>query len=407
MNAKTNPSKKYESVNFQDVANFLRGPFGSSIKKSVCVKKGKDTYKLYEQGNVIRNDFNRGEYYLTKEKFKELEKFEVCSGDILITCAGTLGKIAVVPDNIEKGIFNSVLMRIRLDNKKILTKYFIYYFLSPEVQDRIFQKSVGAAIKNLFATKTLKMFEIPLPPISVQKQIVEILDKAESLKSNRKQSNEETNQLIQNIFHSMFGNPILNERGWIMKKICEVSEVVSGSTPDTTNADYWGGTIKWITPAELIDGDNYYYRDTQRKITELGSKSIGGRLFPKDTVMLTTRAPIGKVAIAGDEMCSNQGFKNLICDKKQLNPIYTYILLLSKKKYLNDLGTGATFKEINKKTVENIEIAIPPLNLQNKFASIVELIESIKGHQSKSTKEVSLLFDALKKKAFAGDLIVE
>jgi type I restriction enzyme S subunit len=246
---------------------------------------------------------------------------------------------------------------------------------------------------------------IPIPPLSIQKQIVEILERAESLKNKREQSNEETNQLIQSIFYSMFGNPIKNERGWTIKKIFEVSEVVSGSTPDTTNADYWGGTIKWITPAELIDGDNYYYSDTKRKITESGSKSIGGRLFPKDTVMLTTRAPIGKVAIAGDKMSSNQGFKNLLCDKKQLNPIYMYVLLLSKKKYLNDLGTGATFKEISKKTVENIEIAVPSLDLQNKFASIVEMIESIREHQKESTKEVNLLFDALMQKAFAGELV--
>src|SRR3989344_4176036 len=99
----------WKEVGLGEVGTFLRGPFGSSIKKSVCVPKGKNTFKLYEQGNIIRNDFERGEYYLTEEKFQELKKFEIIHGDLAITCAGTLGKIAIVPDNIERGIINSVL----------------------------------------------------------------------------------------------------------------------------------------------------------------------------------------------------------------------------------------------------------------------------------------------------------
>ncbi|PIQ88126.1 MAG: hypothetical protein COV73_00515 [Candidatus Omnitrophica bacterium CG11_big_fil_rev_8_21_14_0_20_43_6] len=155
-----------------EVAAFLRGPFGSSIKKSVCVPKGKSTYKVYEQGNVIQRDFERGEYYVTENKFKELEKFELLPGDIVVTCAGTLGKIAVVPKGIEKGIINSVLMRIRVDENKILKEYFVLLFSSPEIQNRIIDKSTGVAVKNMFATSELKKFLIPLPPLVVQEKII-------------------------------------------------------------------------------------------------------------------------------------------------------------------------------------------------------------------------------------------
>jgi len=163
---------QYPMVAIGEVAAFLRGPFGSSIKKSVCVPKGKSTYKVYEQGNVIQRDFERGEYYVTEKKFKELGKFELLPGDIVVTCAGTLGKIAVVPNGIEKGIINSVLMRIRVDENKILKEYFILLFSSPEIQNRIIDKSTGVAVKNMFATSELKKFLIPLPPLVVQEKII-------------------------------------------------------------------------------------------------------------------------------------------------------------------------------------------------------------------------------------------
>lgn len=121
-------SQKWPMVELGEVADFKRGPFGSSIKKSVCVPKGKNTYKVYEQGNIIQNDFIRGEYYITEKKFNELFKFELKPNDIVITCAGTLGRIAVAPNNIERGIINSVLMRIRVKKEEIHQKYFIYMF---------------------------------------------------------------------------------------------------------------------------------------------------------------------------------------------------------------------------------------------------------------------------------------
>jgi len=140
---------RWPMVELGEVADFKRGPFGSSIKKSVCVPKGKNTYKVYEQGNIIHNDFVRGEYYITADKFHELSKFELKAKDIAITCAGTLGKIAVAPENIERGIINSVLMRIRIEETQISRKYFVRIFGSTYLQNLISQKSTGVAVNNL------------------------------------------------------------------------------------------------------------------------------------------------------------------------------------------------------------------------------------------------------------------
>lgn len=154
-----------------------------------------------------------------------------------------------------------------------------------------------------------------------------------------------------------------------MTKIKEICTVISGSTPKTNVDEYWDGDIKWITPAELNE-DSFYLYDSVRHITELGKEKAGLSYMPKGTVILSSRAPIGKVAIAGCEMCCNQGFKNLICSDAISNE-YLYYFLKSKTDYLNSLGRGATFKELSKSIVENIEIKVPSLDKQREIAGVL------------------------------------
>lgn len=127
-----------------------------------------------------------------------------------------------------------------------------------------------------------------------------------------------------------------------MAKLGEVCEIVSGSTPKTGNDEYWNGSLCWITPAEISD-DDIIITDTNRKISEVGAKSCSLTLMPVGTVLLSSRAPIGKVAITGTEMYCNQGFKNLICSDAIYNK-YLFWFLKHNNEYLNSLGRGATFK---------------------------------------------------------------
>ena len=158
-------------------------------------------------------------------------------------------------------------------------------------------------------------------------------------------------------------------------KLGDICEIVSGSTPKTGVDEYWDGDIKWITPAELND-DTYIITDSVRKITELAVKKTGLSSFPEGTVILSSRAPIGKVAIAGCEMYCNQGFKNLICSDK-INNRYLYWFLKGNAEYLNSLGRGATFKEISKSIVSEIEINVPSLNEQAVVVANLEKISRI------------------------------
>ena len=170
-------------------------------------------------------------------------------------------------------------------------------------------------------------------------------------------------------FIEMFGVPMTNSKGWVeYGKINQYAQIVLGSTPNSKEVSYWDGNIKWITPAEMTD-ESYYIYDTDRHITEDGVKSASLTLLPYRSVLFSTRAPIGKVGLVGSPMYCNQGFKNFICGDK-LNPVYLYYTLIYKREYLVSLGTGTTFKELSKRTVEGLDIAIPPLSLQEQFENI-------------------------------------
>ena len=158
-------------------------------------------------------------------------------------------------------------------------------------------------------------------------------------------------------------------------KLGEICEIVSGSTPKTSVEEYWDGDIKWITPAELND-DSYIITDSARKITEEAVRKTGLSSFPEGTVILSSRAPIGKVAIAGCEMYCNQGFKNLICSDR-INNKYLYWFLKGNTEFLNSLGRGATFKEISKQIVSNIEINVPDESDQIKAVENLEKLSNI------------------------------
>jgi len=164
------------------------------------------------------------------------------------------------------------------------------------------------------------------------------------------------------------------QESWVAIK--EIGTVVGGATPKTDRDEYWGGSFRWITPAEL-EADSGYIYDSVRKLTKAGVESCSLQEMPVGTVILSSRAPIGKVAIAGNTFYCNQGFKNIIC-KEGITPRYLYTVLLLNVEYLNSLGRGATFKEISKGIVENIRIPVPAIDLQEQFVAFVEQTDKSK-----------------------------
>ena len=276
--------------------------------------------------------------------------------------------------NYHKGKFSYSSDCLVVQSKGKFENKYIYYYLISKINE-IAKMFRGAGLKHLNKKEFFKM-NIELINIEEQKKIIKELDLINKLMDYKRKQIKLFDDFIKSQFVEMFGNPIINDKKFEFKQIGEVTKIVTGTTPDTNNIENWNGRINWITPAEIKD-DTLYVYDTQRKITEKGQKSKALTLMPKGTVIFSTRAPIGKTAIAGNEMCCNQGFKNCICSIN-INNIYLYYVLKNNKIYFNNLGTGATFKELSKRVFEKVKIAVPLITLQNQFSEIVKQIDKQK-----------------------------
>ena len=162
---------------------------------------------------------------------------------------------------------------------------------------------------------------------------------------------------------------------WKTYKIKEFAEVVGGGTPNTTISVYWNGNISWITPRDLTGYRKTYISSGERKITEVGLKNSSSKLLPRGSVLITSRAPIGYVAIAEQEVCTNQGFKSLIINEKIANNLFIYYWVVNNTDFLNQMGTGTTFAEISGSVVKEIEIVLPPHEEQKAIASVLSSLD--------------------------------
>lgn len=163
---------------------------------------------------------------------------------------------------------------------------------------------------------------------------------------------------------------------WIDCKISDIGTVVGGATPSTKkNENYESGEISWITPKDLSSFDARYIEKGERNITEIGLKSCSTQLLPINTILFSSRAPIGYIAIAAKELCTNQGFKSII-PNENTDPLFLYYLLKYNKDRIENLGSGTTFKEISGSTMKNIKVRVPKVKeMQSKIVSILTSID--------------------------------
>lgn len=164
---------------------------------------------------------------------------------------------------------------------------------------------------------------------------------------------------------------------WEERRLEEIAEVVSGGTPATNIPEYWNGSIGWITPADLSDFNCRYIEKGSRNITQSGLTNSSACLLPKNTVLLSSRAPIGYVAIANTELSTNQGFKNLICNDKIIDYRFIYYWLKQNTDVLKSFATGATFPELSASTLKKIKISFPDLPTQKRIADILSSYDDL------------------------------
>ena len=175
---------------------------------------------------------------------------------------------------------------------------------------------------------------------------------------------------------------------WKSMKVSEFAEVIGGGTPDTKNDQYWNGIIPWVAPSDLTGYNSVYISHGAKNISEAGLSSSSTKLIPENSVLLSSRAPIGYVALAANPICTNQGFRSLVCKKDKIDPLFLYYALKVYKPTLEAYATGATFPELSGSALKKIEFPVPPVEEQKEISKILysydQLIEN-------NTKRIAIL----------------
>ncbi|MDE6195208.1 MAG: restriction endonuclease subunit S, partial [Muribaculaceae bacterium] len=155
----------------------------------------------------------------------------------------------------------------------------------------------------------------------------------------------------------------------------EIATIWNGATPSSAHPEYYDGDIVWLTPKDLSDQKSKYIFNGERMISKEGFNSCSTHLLPKGTILMSSRAPIGLLAISGCECCTNQGFKNIIVDSKQCDAEFLFYYLKFNMKRIVGLGSGTTFLEVSKASLENFEIELPSLSRQQRIAHVLSSID--------------------------------
>lgn len=253
----------------------------------------------------------------------------------------------------------------------------------------------------------MRRIPIPLPPLPTQRRIVSILEKAEETKRLRAQADELTDRLLQSVFLEMFGDPVRNPKGWDKMKLKCFGEIKTGNTPSRDNKSYYGNYIEWIK-SDNINTPYTFLTKSDEMLSEEGAKV--GRIVPKGSVLVTCIAGslscIGNVAVADREIAFNQQI-NAIIPNENINTLFLYHLISNTNEYIQNFSTQSMKGMLSKGVFESIPFILPPLPLQQKFARIVEIIESMRHSQNQSKQQIEDLFSALMQKAFRGELETE
>ncbi|HEF9792964.1 TPA: restriction endonuclease subunit S [Campylobacter coli] len=383
-----------------DKYSIKRGPFGSALKKSFFVEKG---IRIFEQYNPINNDPHWKRYFISHEKFQELEAFKATEGDLLISCSGTLGKIVELPKDTEMGIINQALLKIRLNNIKILNSYFIYYFNSPIMQEKILESTLGSAIKNIASVKILKQIEIPLPPLKEQERIVGILDESfakidESIKI-LEQDLLNLDELMQSALQKAF-NPLKDNakenyklpQSWEWKSLEEISENISAG----------GDKPKNCTESKTAKNQIPVYANGVNNNGLVGYTDKATIIKPSLTI--SARGTIGFVCIRKEPYFPIVRLISLIPCENILCLHYLYFCL----NFFIAKGEGSSIPQLTIPKFKSLQIPLPPLKEQEQIAKhldfVFEKAKALKELYTKELKDYEELKQSLLNKAFKGEL---
>ena len=397
----------WEWCKLDDLAFYKKGPFGSSLTKSMFVPDSPDAYKVYEQKNAISKDATLGHYFIDKDKYEELKGFTVQSEDIIVSCAGTIGETYVLPLNLREGIINQALMLIRLFDKSISDFYLLYFDFM--LKSEAAKESKGTAIKNIPPFDILKNFYIPLPPFAEQQRIVAeierwftLIDTVEQGKSDLQIAIKQTKSKILDLaIHGKLvpQDPNDEPASELLKRINPKAEITCDNEHSRKLPYNWClcnlGDVCMLENGFAFSSDQYkakgipLIRISNIKDNEISLSScvfINEGYEEKyivhsgDLLIAMSGATTGKMGIYNQKYVAylNQRVGNIkIVDSNLLFDKYRNYFLFSQKNKILELAYGGAQPNISGKVINSLFVPLPPIAEQKRIVQKIEVLFSI------------------------------
>ena len=361
-------------------------PSGHKLIATNCVRN-ENLYPVYEK---IR--------YLSEETYRTWFRAHPEPGDIIFVCKGTPGRVCLVPDPIDFCIAQD-MVALRADPKIVYNKYLLAVLRSFQIQEQILSTSVCDVIPH-FKKSFFDQIMIPIPNMDIQKSIGDFYYTISEKTELNKKINDNLEQQAATYFQELFinnANPM-----WQISTISDLGTVVGGSTPSKTKPEYYTNNgIAWITPKDLSINKSKFISHGENDITELGLKNSSATVMPKGTVLFSSRAPIGYIAIASNEVTTNQGFKSVI-PYSEIGTAFVYFFLKHSLPVIESAASGSTFKEISGSAMKNIPAIIPDRNTLDQFNSFCAPIFAQQKILEEQNHSLAMLRDSLLPKLMSG-----
>ena len=339
--------KNWIWIRLNEIGSFRKGPFGSSLTKDMFVSENTmGRKKVYEQKNAIQKDYSLGNYYISKEKFKSMQSFIAEPGDIIVSCAGTIGEIYVLPNFSEIGIINQALMRIKL-YIKCIEQYFILYFDSV-LKKEANEKGKGTGMKNIPPFNVLKNMLLPLPPekeigriVNQLNIVVPIIDDISSKCSDLKKNIEKTKYKILDYYfgeNSCYKSYYQHEKDEL-QNICK--KITKGSTPTTYGFDFLDNGISFIK-VENVKNHHIDNESITCYISDDANEFQKRSQLKENDVLFSIAGKIGRTCIVTKENLpanTNQAFA-IISEYEKIKPKYLLYFLEYSKLSIDSHGGG-------------------------------------------------------------------
>lgn len=365
--------------------------------------QGIDTssYLMLSSKNIFDDEITLDQpRFLSKEDFEnENKRTKVKCGDVLLTIVGTVGRVAVVPNNLPSFTLQRSVAVLHPDEDVCSGRYLMYALRGK--RSYIESHSKGVAQKGIYL-KEVSGIDLPVPSKEVQEQIIEKLDKMNSIIKSRQLELEKLDELIKARFVELFGDAIYNDKDWktdTVDNLCE--EIYGGGTPSKAHSEYYeDGDIPWVSSKDMKTD---VLIDSQIKINQLGVDNSTAKIVPINSVIMVIRSGILKhtlpVAINAVPITVNQDLKVFIPGERVL----TRFLAVQFKMHEKDILSGVravTADNIEFNSLKQRKLIVPPIELQKEYVSSLEQIDKSKVAVQKALDETQLLFDSLMQKYF-------